>query len=273
MGWARLDDGFHDHPKVDSLSLAAVGLFTLTLTWAHRHRKTAPAPGFVPTGRAAKLAGKQAGALAAELTTPMPGKDHGLWEPVDGGWLIHDFEDYLPKERDPDERKQAGRKGAARRWELAKQDDGNLPDASMGNGMASDSSRASAPAFPTRPVSTSVNGDLEGGRNETLRASPATTPPKPYCEKHPDGTDDPCGACRRARETRTEWDTTNAKAERAARRHGELESRALAIGACRLCDSAGYRVRVDGGKGGVCNHQPLNRGGLARAQAALKEDS
>lgn len=74
----------------------------------------------------------------------------GLWEPEDniGGWVIHDFADYLPKERDPDERREAGRRGAQKRWEAAKQDDGNLPSGSMAN----DGSRASARAFPSRPV-------------------------------------------------------------------------------------------------------------------------
>jgi hypothetical protein len=34
MSWAHIDDGFHDHPKVDGLDLAAIGLWTVTLTWA-----------------------------------------------------------------------------------------------------------------------------------------------------------------------------------------------------------------------------------------------
>jgi hypothetical protein len=140
MGWARLDDGFHDHPKVDGISLAAVGLYTLCLTWAHRHRRRAALPGHVPASRVVRVAGRQADRLAAELVQAT------LWEREEGlgGYLIHDFGDYLPKERDPDELKEAGRKGAANRW----QRDGNLPSDSM----ASDSSRASASASPTRPV-------------------------------------------------------------------------------------------------------------------------
>lgn len=143
MAWARLDDGFHDHPKVDGLSLAAVGLYTLCLTWAHRHRRTAVRPGHVSEARVAKVAGKQAPRLAAELV------EATLWEVETGlgGYLIHDFADYLPKERDLEDRREAGRKGARKRWEGHSKPDGNLPSTSM----ASDSSRASAPAFPTRP--------------------------------------------------------------------------------------------------------------------------
>ena len=121
MPWARLDDGFHDHPKVDGLSLAAVGLYTLCLTWAHRHRKTAIVPGHITEARVAKLAGKHARALALELEAAR------LWdvEPNLGGWVIHDFTDYLPKERDPQERRDAGRRGAQVRWLERRQADGN----------------------------------------------------------------------------------------------------------------------------------------------------
>lgn len=116
MGWARVDDGFHDHPKADSLSLAAVGLWTLNLTWAARHRRTAGIPGFIPEARVRKLAGRHTAALVAELTTPPPEKECGLWEVVDGGYLIHDFADYLPKARDPVEAAANARAAAAKRW-------------------------------------------------------------------------------------------------------------------------------------------------------------
>jgi hypothetical protein len=148
MPWARLDDGFHDHPKVDGLSLAAVGLYTLCLTWAHRHRKTAILPGHITEARVAKLAGKDARRLSTELLAS------GLWEPENGlgGYVIHDFCDYLPKERDPQERREAGKRGAEKRWEGHSKPDGNLPSTDLGNDMASDGSRASARAFPSRPV-------------------------------------------------------------------------------------------------------------------------
>lgn len=166
MAWARLDDSFHDHPKVDGLSLAAVGLYTLCLTWAHRHRKKAILPGHIPAARVRKLAGSRAHPLATELLAA------GLWEdePGLGGYLIHDFGDYLPKERDPDELQATGRKGAKKRWQGDSKPDGK-PDSKLpSSDMANDSSRADAgapaPAFPnpteqqvvlpdpTRPVPT-----------------------------------------------------------------------------------------------------------------------
>lgn len=194
MPWARLDDGFHDHPKVDGLSLAAVGLYTLCLTWSHRHRKTALVPGHITEARVRKLAGKQATSLVDELLSS------GLWEHETGlgGWVIHDFADYLPKERNPDERREAGRRGAAKRWEGHSKPDGKLPSDSM----ASDSSRATAPAYPTRtrPEDEEQTG---GDRPVTLPAPAATgSPRRSRCTRHPNGDpgDVDCGGCARDRE-------------------------------------------------------------------------
>ena len=33
MPWARLDDGFYDHPKILDVSLAAAGLFSIGLSY------------------------------------------------------------------------------------------------------------------------------------------------------------------------------------------------------------------------------------------------
>lgn len=165
MSWARLDDGFHDHPKVDGLSLAAVGLYTLCLTWAHRHRKTAVVPGHITEARVRKVAGNKGPALALELERAT------LWEaePNLGGWVIHDFTDYLPKERDPDERAAAGRKGAASRWQDDGKPDGNLPSKSMGNGMASDGSRRRGRA--PRPDPSRSSGSSRSNPPVPYRAS------------------------------------------------------------------------------------------------------
>lgn len=224
MAWARLDDGFHDHPKVDQLSLAAVGLYTLCLTWAHRHRKTAIIPGHITEARVRKLAGKQTDVLAQELVMAR------LWEvePNLGGWEIHDFADYLPKERDPEERKEAGRKGADARWQRDSKPDGKLP----GTSMVIDGSRASAPASPSRPVP-NVELNQGGDRNEPLRAVPAANPPNnndDACTRHPDGNpgDEPCRGCQRVEERRERRAARDA--DKAAREREQLRN------ACTRCD-------------------------------------
>ena len=152
MGWVRLDDGLHDHPKFTRLTdlasspleeMATVGLWTYCRTWAARHprevngRKTA---GIVTRGVVRRFAGDAGDAMAALLVKAE------LWVPVDNGWEIHDAHLYEQPGgvTDPAEvsakRAEAGRKGAASRWQnngkakaSAKQTDGN---AITGDGRA-----------------------------------------------------------------------------------------------------------------------------------------
>lgn len=148
MAWARLDDGFGDHPKVleliDTLDemagAAAVGLWTLGLVYAHRTMRTAKIPGYVPRSfaRSARVPATYGDLLC----------DVGLWEHGDnGGWVIHDFDQYLPSKGLRSARSEAGKRGAAARWgKVAGQDtstdktaggDSNLPsDANGKNGNA-----------------------------------------------------------------------------------------------------------------------------------------
>jgi hypothetical protein len=249
MAWGRMDDTFHDHPKVEELSLAAVGLWTKCLTVALRHVDTAPRKGFVSEKTVRAFAGGRTKALVAELVTPIPGKTTGLWERVDGGYLIHDFTDYLPKKRDPSEASKAGKKGAAARWSKDGSShgnshgspDGNSHSSSGGSSMAVDGPRASAPAFPSRPDPsvTTEDQDLGGDRHETLPAADATQPPPgqrppstvvggPRCTLHA-GVADP-GPCRGCQAARERAEREGDRAQDAARR--DLERRARQCTAC-----------------------------------------
>jgi len=160
MGWARLDDSFHDHPKLIGLSLEALGLWVKCFTWAHRHHGTSAIVGFLPNGLPETFAGSRGRKLGNELIT------HRLWDSVDGGWVIHDYADYLPASEKPttanevrNARSEAGKRGAAARWDKAeaKQDDAKLP--SDGDGK---------PMPPTRPdpnpTATEVAERTNGGR-------------------------------------------------------------------------------------------------------------
>lgn len=145
MGWARLDDSFHDHPKLIGLSLEALGLWTKCLTWAHRHHDVERAVGFLPTGLPELFAGARGKKLGNELVT------HRLWDSCDGGWVIHGYTDYLPASERPQTasdvskaRSEAGKRGAEARWAKANEEkhDGKLPSASYSKPM---------PPNPTRP--------------------------------------------------------------------------------------------------------------------------
>lgn len=162
MGWARIDDGFDDHPKVVALldeddataGAVAVALWTLSLTWAHRNtRKRGQVHGLLPAGLPRRFLGAM-GKDAAQLLVK-----HNLWEPQDdGGWVIHDFDEYLPTDETREARSAAGKRGADKRWAARRAEkaaamanshdpDGNLPSASQSGDSkteASDGSRAPA---------------------------------------------------------------------------------------------------------------------------------
>ena len=162
MPWARIDDAFDDHPKVLAVleheqGGAAIGLWVLCLTWAHRNTiKRDKIPGRISASLPRRYLGPGARELAAILVK------EGLWEALDegDGWQIHDFDLYLPTAKTSQARSEAGRKGAASRWAQQAKDgsesarDGNLlspadnePEACHdddGNPMASDGSRAHA---------------------------------------------------------------------------------------------------------------------------------
>jgi hypothetical protein len=120
MTWARLDDNFYDHPKVLDLleeddGVAAVGLWTLALSWAHRHLRSAGRQaGRIPDHLPRRLVGAVGSRLAALLVKV------GLWEQDSNGWQIHDLPSYLPSSELSAKRAAAGRKGAEARWRKQK---------------------------------------------------------------------------------------------------------------------------------------------------------
>jgi hypothetical protein len=95
--WFKVDDKLHEHKKVRRMEhdLAAIGLWTLSGSWAGGERTDGFVPASIPRRWASpqKIAG-----LAARLV------DAGLWEPaeVDGerGWLFHDWEQCNPTKDD-----------------------------------------------------------------------------------------------------------------------------------------------------------------------------
>lgn len=128
MPWGRLDDGFDEHPKVEELldgedpvlALAAVGLWTLTWTWAHRNtRRKGKTPGLIPAVTLRRFAPRSHRGEIVGLLVKV-----GLWDEHPDGWLVHDFDQYLATEKTREQRAEAGRRGAAARW-------GKTPSASQ----------------------------------------------------------------------------------------------------------------------------------------------
>jgi len=131
VGWARLDDGLDDHPKILALldedgGATAVGLWILCLTWAHRNtRRRDQVHGKLPSGLPRRYLGPSARDAAMLLVKVK------LWDETDdGGWVIHDFDAYLPTGEVRDKRSEAGKRGAEKRWagHVRKQEQTNKTD-------------------------------------------------------------------------------------------------------------------------------------------------
>jgi hypothetical protein len=88
VSWAKLDDRFHSHAKPLGCSLAAVGTFALSLSWAGSQEKD----GVIPTHVALHLA-RGDGAIPDELVRV------GLWDTHPDGYAVHDYLHYNPSSK------------------------------------------------------------------------------------------------------------------------------------------------------------------------------
>lgn len=111
MAWVRVDDGFYDHPKWHSATAEMVGLWVAAMAWCNRNDSV---EGFIPTGKLAGLvAVRNLKSVCAALVAS------GAFHDADGGYLIHDYEEYQQNEKVQAiraKRSEAGKKGATARW-------------------------------------------------------------------------------------------------------------------------------------------------------------
>lgn len=156
MTWARLDDRFHEHRKVKSawhVDPGAVGLHVVAITYCAGHETD----GLVDVEFVREKLPRQRdrdrliGALV----------NAGLWEPVDDGWLLHDFLDYNPSKASLDEKRarDAERKARGRRTQSERTPHVVRADTTRSpNGVHA----ASGGPDPTRPDPTTPSGALTG---------------------------------------------------------------------------------------------------------------
>jgi len=97
MAWFRVDDNFYDHPKVDELSLEAVGIWLLCGTYVAKQLTD----GFIPDRRITRLGGNDD--LVQELV------EAELWDPVDGGYMFRNWMDYQPTKDAVEAKREADR--------------------------------------------------------------------------------------------------------------------------------------------------------------------
>lgn len=117
MTWAKVDDGFLDHPKVLRAGEDAANLYLRALIWCNKHLTD----GHIPR-EALRALSMRSGlpALAGRLVAV------GLWEETAEGWYVHDFAAHNPLRADVEAKRQdlsakraeAGKRGGRRSGEV-----------------------------------------------------------------------------------------------------------------------------------------------------------
>jgi hypothetical protein len=159
--WVRLDDGFYDHPKARAVGKDGRELYIAGLCRVAQILSD----GFIPDHDLPLVAAKaevRPKPTATRLVTA------GLWEKVDGGWLVHDYHDYNPTaEAEREKRRkraEAGRKGGLR----------SRPPAH--NGQAAAEANASANAPPNAPPVAEATAQPEGQPSAQATAEAKSNP-------------------------------------------------------------------------------------------------
>lgn len=133
MSWFRVDDMWADSPKVDSISDVAARLWTICGTWCSK-KENLKLNGFVPRAALQTITKRRWSDEVIELavvdlveTSKLGGfYESGLWEPVEGGWLFHDWDEYKPRDSDEPELtpQESGRIGGLKSAEVRREKSG-----------------------------------------------------------------------------------------------------------------------------------------------------
>jgi hypothetical protein len=165
VSWAKIDDQLHGHRKILRAwkCRPALGLHFMAMSYSASHEPK----GFVPEEFVEeKLPAVRERSAAIEALTDTPaGFTAGLWVPVDGGWNIHDWDEYNGDAKTREEvraaKSAAGKKGAEARWGKKQTDSKPIAECHTpatpsvnGTGMA---------PFP-HPSNSSKNSPVVGGR-------------------------------------------------------------------------------------------------------------
>lgn len=154
MSWLKIDDKFADSPKVDGLSDAAARLWIMAACWC-RKPENVRFGGMVPEAALDTITRRRwpterVRELVRELVDATVGGLHekGLWEPCDGGWVFHDWNQFQPPETESvsDKARRAGLASA----EARRNRDGTAVPKGARNRTSAERVRAT-PTEPTEP--------------------------------------------------------------------------------------------------------------------------
>jgi putative intracellular protease/amidase len=151
VNWAKIDDGFYDHPKVLVAGEEAANLYLRGLVWCCKHLTD----GAIPREALRTLTGRRdAAALAAKLVAS------GLWEARESGWAVHDFHDHNPTAAEVKARRaelsakraEAGKRGGIRSGQVRVMEANAKQTASKPEASCSGVAEAKRSPVPSRPV-------------------------------------------------------------------------------------------------------------------------
>lgn len=170
MAWFKVDDALAFNMKAVSAGNTALGLWVRAGSWSCQQLTD----GFVPEAMVPALSGSQNDADALV--------DAGLWHPVAGGFVFHDWDEYQEPSEKVKERRAAARERMrevrANKTRTTTERGSEPRDLFGGSSLNPD---------PTRPDPTlSTSNEVESALS-------------PFCSKHPNGTEARCRPCGTAR--------------------------------------------------------------------------
>lgn len=179
MSWGRLDDGAPDHPKFLRLAeeekdrgASAITVWWAGLCYANRQKSR---DGFIPAAKVRALwpFDQRVSESAASALVRV-----GLWTKVEGGYRIHDYNDYQPDAEKiaakSEARRDAGRVGGLRSGE-ARRSKGEANGKQVASTLLqhrAKQTRSTSHPIPSHPVG-STNQQQEGDGRARRRLDPA----------------------------------------------------------------------------------------------------
>lgn len=155
MAWVKLDDQFFRHRKARAAGKDGRALFLASCCYA----AAGLSDGFIPSGDLVLIAAE----AEVRATVANTLRDVGLWDVVDGGWMIHDFTDINPTAEEVKERRRQARERQDG-WRQRKNASRNASRDAVSNGVTN--------APPSRPDPEGVKGRVSE-ESSALAVAPA----------------------------------------------------------------------------------------------------
>ncbi|SRX93581.1 hypothetical protein MSP7336_01820 [Mycobacterium shimoidei] len=215
----RVDDALHSHPKAQKAADEALGMWVRAGSFCMAYLTD----GFVPEW----WVKQQPKGLAKAKRLVAAGLWHLAERDGERGWEFHEW--LGPGRQDSRAKGEAEREAARQRkanWRASQRESQPTSHPESRRDTQRDERRTPG-TNPTQPNPTRISVVTSGGELTQVA-------PPPFCPRHPNGTEKPCGACADARRAFQAWETDRAEAMAKARADFWADVRA-----CPNCDDNG----------------------------------